>query len=142
MIKIFQNISCYCLTPKIKCGSACYTEFQNISCYCLTQMMLLHLPWTFISKHLMLLFNRNKVDRSKYWLIFQNISCYCLTILKPKVLHISVISKHLMLLFNVFCISKLEFSNSFQNISCYCLTSFSLFCADRNYYFKTSHVIV
>ena len=55
---LFQNISCYCLTPLTATIIPKFVEFQNISCYCLTQG---NKP----------LFFRYKT--------FQNISCYCLT---------------------------------------------------------------
>ena len=34
--KVFQNISCYCLTTTGSQATDLEDEFQNISCYCLT----------------------------------------------------------------------------------------------------------
>ena len=34
--KIFQNISCYCLTYDSDIDKSKNLQFQNISCYCLT----------------------------------------------------------------------------------------------------------
>ena len=55
---------------------------------------------SYISKHLMLLFNHGEINTQKG----------------------NRISKHLMLLFNTFSIPAVAEAFPFQNISCYCLT--------------------
>ena len=59
---LFQNISCYCLTPVAFRNTNDVKPFQNISCYCLTEQLSCH-NYLFcpISKHLMLLFNQRKI---------------------------------------------------------------------------------
>ena len=120
--KEFQNISCYCLTVGNYELSLRNPSFQNISCYCLTHdKRRCERRCMRISKHLMLLFNNNRITSNRFR---------------------GRISKHLMLLFNYNGTTVAEQKAPFQNISCYCLTypriSFS-----RNFpYFKTSHVIV
>ena len=56
--KLFQNISCYCLTPDQMLSVAHLLPFQNISCYCLTAHI---------------------THKGECIMRFQNISCYCLT---------------------------------------------------------------
>ena len=53
----FQNISCYCLTDGEQLAEVPGIIFQNISCYCLTCTIFRRTCRTYISKHLMLLFN-------------------------------------------------------------------------------------
>ena len=77
---LFQNISCYCLTPVLLQDNVLLPIFQNISCYCLTAFNGRWARVISISKHLMLLFNR----RTTVFRLFEN-----------------DISKHLMLLFNL-----------------------------------------
>ena len=36
--KLFQNISCYCLTYDSDIDKSKNLQFQNISCYCLTEV--------------------------------------------------------------------------------------------------------
>ena len=36
---LFQNISCYCLTPVLLQDNVLLPIFQNISCYCLTSLL-------------------------------------------------------------------------------------------------------
>ena len=55
-----------------------------------------------ISKHLMLLFNRDWAEDGRITIVFQNISCYCLTDI---------------------AYSRNATEILFQNISCYCLTN-------------------
>ena len=142
--KLFQNISCYCLSAiasqrkllhldfktshvivYLSAASAVVLNFifQNISCYCLSFCYSVHNIRT---------------------ITFQNISCYCLSLDREKesikrehfkTSHVIVyqskemsrhgcitISKHLMLLF--ICASLLYVLRTlvFQNISCYCLS--------------------
>ena len=76
-----------------------------------------------ISKHLMLLFNSKELETVEKMVTFQNISCYCLTVYLEYFLCWNTISKHLMLLFNCTLVSACDRCLRFQNISCYCLTS-------------------
>ena len=162
--KLFQNISCYCLSAiasqrkllhldfktshvivYLSAASAVVLNFifQNISCYCLSFCYSVH--------------NIRTIK-------FQNISCYCLSEPGTREESIIDISKHLMLLFikvvkqddshilifqNISCYC-LSFCYSvhnirtitFQNISCYCLSLDREKESIKREHFKTSHVIV
>ena len=55
----FQNILCYCLTASYSNGKPQLTKFQNILCYCLTGTTRPVAYLLTISKHPMLLFNKD-----------------------------------------------------------------------------------
>ena len=59
----FQNISCYCLTATKLQHIGNLQIFQNISCYCLTNLCNWIQRTINISKHLMLLFNKNANEK-------------------------------------------------------------------------------
>ena len=105
-------------------NTACIVLFQNISCYCLTPTSYPPFFLLSISKHLMLLFNTTEEMAAAICRIFQNISCYCLT--APVI----VIANESDTFQNIscYCLTMLRFGSlaletSFQNISCYCLTN-------------------
>ena len=118
---IFQNISCYCLTPRFQAQSHLLISFQNISCYCLTASTTASLLCLNSFQNISCYCLTSTLSTQFEDLgIFQNISCYCLTIYWYSGVYPLSISKHLMLLFNVAdTYSQLGKSN-----------------------FKTSHVIV
>ena len=80
MVVEFQNIICYCLTTRHTGMSVSVLRFQNIICYCLTALTIITSHFYIISKHHMLLFNKEKSDSQITASLFQNIICYCLTL--------------------------------------------------------------
>ena len=142
-----------------------FTRFQNISCYCLTRKIRLADNSIAISKHLMLLFNATILVFPEPFALFQNILCYCLTVIDNwHFCQLKIISKHLMLLFNIdpvcvyidsSCISKhlmLLFNIDpvcvYIDSSCiskHLMLLFNIYFNEAlmmKQYFKTSHVIV
>ena len=141
--KIFQYISCYCLSVLGFAGHIGTLIFQYISCYCLSfpfsilLSVVLHFntshvtvyPFSFsssetfvtISIHLMLLF----------------ILPYRL--FKNNLLNISI---HLMLLFIYMGDYNSDMLKIFQYISCYCLSFGTILIMVYYGYFNTSHVTV
>ena len=140
--KLFQNISCYCLsntTIKFNCIIVISKHLMLlfISCRSVYRQSIF-----LISKHLMLLFILMVALFQKGLTGFQNISCYCLSDNTTLENRKAKISKHLMLLFICF---KLFFTPLLNVISKHLMLLFIQKAVENNLeesYFKTSHVIV
>ena len=121
--QIFQNISCYCLSPVTSSPSFPCADFK-------TSHVIVYLPLWIpvkyiynISKHLMLLFIFNGTTicimfwnfKTSHVIVYLYIFLYLLDLVS--------ISKHLMLLFiGADTVLAETFNSIFQNISCYCLS--------------------
>ena len=103
--KLFQYISCYCLSVFLFISFYGGTKFQYISCYCLSSKIWILPPWfsDFNTSHVTVYLVRTEPVATIA--LFQYISCYCLSM-------------------------PLSFSSSsmprFQYISCYCLSILTL----------------
>ena len=120
--RLFQYISCYCLSEFDTSQKCCDKNFNtsHVTVYLLPQLF--RLLTVLISIHLMLLFIQPPICILLCKSSFQYISCYCLSSWRPVHSFSHEISIHLMLLFICFRHLFFHASGKFQYISCYCLS--------------------
>ena len=118
----FQNIVCYCLSDICGLFNTYPAAFQNIVCYCLSSSCPIFPHSRDISKHRMLLFISNTINKKT---IRQNFKTSYVTVYRlylPDPYPADRISKHRMLLFIKEPDSTPDKNPGFQNIVCYCLS--------------------